>query len=123
MPGLRIMTEIPDKLYFKIGEVSKLTRVKPHVLRYWESEFKMVSPRKSNGNQRVYTRKDIDLILHIKQLIYKDKLTLQGAKKKVSEFQAKETDQLAFPFSEQKYQKALKSIRKELTSIKKILSH
>ncbi len=117
------MTEIPDKLYFKIGEVSKLTRVKPHVLRYWESEFKMVSPRKSNGNQRVYTRKDIDLILQIKLLIYKDKLTLEGAKKKVKEFQTKETDQLAFPFSEQKYQKALKSIRKELYSIKKILSH
>jgi DNA-binding transcriptional MerR regulator len=60
------MTQMPEKLYFKIGEVSRLTKVKPYVLRYWESEFKIISPRKSTGNQRVYTRKDIESILLIK---------------------------------------------------------
>ena len=114
--------EIPDKLYFKIGEVSKLTRVKPHVLRYWESEFNIVTPRKSNGNQRVYTKKDIELILSIKQLLYKDKLTLEGARKKVKELQTVDTDQMALPFAERKYQSTLKSIRKELYGIKKILT-
>jgi DNA-binding transcriptional MerR regulator len=62
------MTQIPDKLYFKIGEVASLTKVKPYVLRYWESEFKIISPRKSLTKQRVYNRRDIELILDIKRL-------------------------------------------------------
>jgi DNA-binding transcriptional MerR regulator len=115
------MTQIPEKRYFKIGEVSKLTRVKPYVLRYWESEFKIVSPRKSNGNQRVYTRKDIELILLIKKLLVKERFTLEGAKKRIREAQKENPKQLSFPFSERQYQSALKNIRKELNSIKRIL--
>ncbi|MEE9614758.1 MAG: MerR family transcriptional regulator [Thermodesulfobacteriota bacterium] len=123
-----MMVTIPEKLYFKIGEVSTITRVKPYVLRYWESEFKIISPRKSNGKQRVYTRKDVDLILRIKELLYKDRLTLEGAKKRMKELK-KEGDggkggkasQLGLPFSNKKYMDELKGIKKELGSIRKLL--
>jgi len=115
------MTQIPDKLYFKIGEVASLTKVKPYVLRYWESEFKIISPRKSLTKQRVYSRRDIELILDIKRLLYKEGFTLDGAKKKIKEIQAERTKQLDFGFNEKQFQTALKSIKKELTQIKKML--
>ncbi|MEK6531804.1 MAG: MerR family transcriptional regulator [Deltaproteobacteria bacterium] len=116
------MTEIPDKLYFKIGEVADITKVKPYVLRYWENEFKIVSPRKSKTKQRVYTKRDVQLILEIKRLLYKEKYTLEGAKKRVKEIQSEALKQLNFPFTDEKYQGMMKSIRKELTSIKKMLA-
>jgi DNA-binding transcriptional MerR regulator len=118
------MTVIPEKLYFKIGEVSKITRVKPYVLRYWENEFKIISPRKSQGRQRVYSRSDVELIIYIKKLIRTEKLTLEGAKKKARDFRKDTGDgkkQMNFPFGDKKYQSTLKSIRKDLNSIKKIL--
>jgi len=115
------MKEIPDKLYFKIGEVASITRVKPYILRYWESEFKIISPRKSQAKQRVYTRKDLELILDIKRLLYKDKYTLEGAKKQIKVIQAEKAKQLNFGFPDEKYISALKNIKKELNSIKKIL--
>lgn len=72
---------IPDKLYFKIGEVSDLVGVKPYVLRYWESEFKEITPVKSSSNQRLYRRKDVELLLKIRQLLYRERYTIHGAKK------------------------------------------
>lgn len=115
------MTQIPEKLYFKIGEVARLTRVKPHVLRYWESEFKIISPKKSLSKQRVYTRKDVEVIVEIKRLLYKEKYTLEGAKKKLRGLKAASSSQMNFPFTEEHYQKTLLSIRKDLVSIKEIL--
>lgn len=114
--------QIPDKLYFKIGEVSKITKVRPYVLRYWESEFRLISPKKSLSRQRVYTKNDIELILEIKKLLYKEKFTLEGAKKRIKEFRDQKSKQLDFPFSDTKYQSALKAIKKDLSSIKKMLS-
>jgi len=116
------MTQIPDKLYFKIGEVASLTKVKPYVLRYWESEFKIISPRKSLTKQRVYSRRDIELILDIKRLLYKEGFTLDGAKKKIKEIQAERAKQLDLGFGDRQIQSALKSIKKELTQIKKLLT-
>jgi DNA-binding transcriptional MerR regulator len=116
------MTQIPDKLYFKIGEVSSLTKVKPYVLRYWESEFKIISPRKSLTKQRVYNRRDIELILDIKRLLYKEGFTLDGAKKKIKEIQAERAKQLDFGFNDKQFQTALNAIKKELTQIKKLLA-
>jgi DNA-binding transcriptional MerR regulator len=72
---------IPDKLYFKIGEVSQLVGVEPYVLRYWESEFPGLSPRKSNTGQRMFRRKDVEMLLNIKQLLYEKKFTIEGARK------------------------------------------
>jgi len=72
--------EIPDKLYFKIGEVSELLAVKAHVLRFWESEFPQLAPKKSGTGHRLYRRKDVELLLRIKQLLYDQRFTIEGAK-------------------------------------------
>jgi DNA-binding transcriptional MerR regulator len=72
-----------DKRYYRIGEVSKITDVKPYVLRYWESEFRWMAPTKSRSNQRLYRRKDIDTILLIKKLLHEQRYTIAGAKKKL----------------------------------------
>ena len=71
-----------DKLFYKIGEVSNIADIETHVLRYWESEFSFLKPRKNNTGQRVYSRKDLELVLQIKNLLYKDKYTIAGVKKK-----------------------------------------
>ena len=74
----------PDKLFYKIGEVSDIAKVEPYVLRYWESEFQFLTPRKNKSGQRVYTRKNVELILQIKKLLYQEKYTIAGVKKKFS---------------------------------------
>ena len=73
--------EIPDKLFFRIGEVSELVGVEAYVLRYWESEFPGLSPKKSSSGQRMFRRKDVELLLNIKQLLYDKKFTIEGARK------------------------------------------
>ena len=72
--------DIPDKLYFKIGEVSELLGVEPYVLRYWETEFSVLSPKKSGTGHRLYRRKDVELLLRIKHLLYEKKFTIEGAR-------------------------------------------
>ncbi len=74
------MVEIPDKVYFKIGEVARLAELKPYVLRYWESEFGVLRPKKSRSGQRLYRRSDVELVLHIKDLLKKRKFTIAGAR-------------------------------------------
>lgn len=71
-----------EKLFYKIGEVSEVVEIEPHVLRYWESEFSFLNPRKNKTGQRVYTRKDLEIVLQIKNLLYKEKYTIAGVKKK-----------------------------------------
>lgn len=73
--------EIPDKLYFRIGEVSRLAGVKPYVLRFWETEFPGIGPKKSGTGQRLYRRKDVELVLEIKRLLYDMRFTIEGARK------------------------------------------
>jgi DNA-binding transcriptional MerR regulator len=75
---------IPDKLYFKIGEVRDITGVEPHVLRYWESEIKVIRPQRASSKQRLYRRVDIENILLIKRLLHEDGFTIPGAKKYLS---------------------------------------
>jgi len=76
---------IPEKLYYKIGEVSQITGVEPYVLRYWESEFKIINPVRTNSKQRLYRKRDLELILEVKKLLYKEKFTIAGAKKRLQE--------------------------------------
>lgn len=76
-----VTQEIPDKLYFRIGEVSKLTGIKQYVLRFWESEFPGLGPKKSGTGQRLYRRKDVELVLEIKHLLYEKRFTIEGARK------------------------------------------
>jgi DNA-binding transcriptional MerR regulator len=71
---------IPDRLYFRIGDVCRLTGLQPYVLRYWESEFRALSPKKSGSNQRLYRRKDVEQVLEIKHLLYDEKFTIEGAR-------------------------------------------
>jgi len=78
-----VPTVIPDKLYYRIGEVEAITEVPAYVLRYWESEFKLLRPKKNPAGQRLYRRKDLDLVLRIKSLLYDERLTLEGAKKRL----------------------------------------
>lgn len=74
---------IPEKIYFKIGEVCELVGVQPHVLRYWETEFPMLSPQKNRSGQRSYRRRDVEMALRIKELLYDEMFTIAGAKKKL----------------------------------------
>ena len=73
--------EIPNKLYFRIGEVAKLAGIKPYVLRFWESEFHGLGPKKSGTGHRLYRRKDVELVLEIKRLLYDKRYTIEGARK------------------------------------------
>ncbi len=79
---------IPDKLFFKIGEVAELTGTKPHVLRYWESEFQALRPAKGESGQRVYRKKDVEIVLSIKKLLYEENFTIAGAKKQMQKKRA-----------------------------------
>ncbi|MGA2185664.1 MAG: MerR family transcriptional regulator [Bryobacteraceae bacterium] len=73
--------EIPDKLYFRIGEVSRLAGIKPYVLRFWETEFSALMPKKSGTGHRLYRRKDVEAVLEIKRLLYDKRFTIEGARK------------------------------------------
>src|SRR3954466_9861196 len=81
------LSRIPEKLFFKIGEVCELIKVQPHVLRYWETEFPMLQPQKNRAGQRVYRRKDVEMVLRIRDLLYEEKFTIAGAKKKLQDEQ------------------------------------
>ena len=77
------MGELPPKLFFRIGEVAGLVGVEPHVLRYWEREFRSIRPTKSAKGQRVYSRKDVENLIRVRELLYRDGFTIAGAKKKL----------------------------------------
>jgi DNA-binding transcriptional MerR regulator len=77
------MADLPPKLFFRIGEVAGLVGVEPHVLRYWEREFRSIRPTKSAKGQRVYSRRDVENLLRVRDLLYRDGFTIAGAKKKM----------------------------------------
>ena len=93
---------IPNKLYFKIGEVSAITEVEPYVLRYWESEFKVIKPSRTQSKQRIYRKNDVELILEIKRMLYEEKLTIAGARKRLQELNARNKKQLQFNFTKKR---------------------
>src|SRR5262245_33410090 len=74
-------TRFPDKLFYRIGDVTEITGIKPHILRYWEAEFSGLHPRKTRAGQRLYERRDVELVLEIKKLLYEQRYTISGAKK------------------------------------------
>jgi DNA-binding transcriptional MerR regulator len=80
----RAAVSIPEKLFFKIGEVCDITGVQAHVLRYWESEFPMLAPQKNRAGQRTYRKRDVEMVLRIKELLYEDQYTIAGAKKRLT---------------------------------------
>ena len=115
-------SSLPDKIYFKIGEVSEIVGVEPYVLRYWETEFEVLKPSKAPSRHRLYKKRDVQLLLDIKRLLYSDGFTIEGARKKLKETKKEEKDQLRLPLSEQKYRNALVKIKKDLISLRKLLS-
>jgi DNA-binding transcriptional MerR regulator len=82
---MEVGSRIPEKLFFRIGEVCELIKVQPHVLRYWETEFPMLAPQKNRAGQRVYRRKDVEMVFRIRDLLYEEKFTIAGAKKRLLE--------------------------------------
>ena len=114
-----------ERLYYRIGEVSRITDLKPHVLRYWESEFRVIKPYKGGSLQRLYRKKDLDLILKIKKLLYEDGFTIAGAKKKIRDLERAESKQMKLRLVEKgskgKDRELLVSIREELKEIRKML--
>ena len=118
---------IPDKDEFKIGEVCDIAGVKPFVLRYWETEFPELAPAKGAGGQRTYSRGDVQLILRIKQLLYEERFTVAGAKKRLAEEQAprkpakKARVEPAAPEGPDRLRRALADIRHELEAVVEIL--
>ena len=112
---------IPDKMYFKISEVSKLTGLEPYILRYWESEFKMIKPMRTKTNQRLYRKKDLELIFKIKKMLYEEGFTIAGTKKRLDEESAKEPEQLNLNLEEKRYLNLLATVKKELKAIRAAL--
>ena len=113
---------IPDKLYFKIGEVAEITGVKPYVLRYWESEFKMVNPSKSRSRQRLYRKSDVELIFRIKELLYEERYTINGARKNLKELGYGRISQPELQFEKAGGKSVLDQVIRELKEIQKLLS-
>ncbi len=114
--------QLPDKLYFKIGEVSRIVEVKPYVLRYWETEFNLLKPGKAPSRHRLYKKKDVELLLDIRRLLYAEGYTINGARKKLKGNRKEEKHQLKLPLSDSKYKSALIKVQKDLQSLHKILS-
>ena len=117
---------LPDKDDFKIGEVCEIAGVKPFVLRYWETEFPELSPAKGAGGQRTYTKADVQLILRIKQLLYDERFTVAGAKKRLAEEVTERAPKPAKLDSRaanqvESLRRALKTTRRELESILTLL--
>jgi DNA-binding transcriptional MerR regulator len=83
---------LPDKLFYKIGEVSKISGVESYVLRYWETEFPFLKPRKNKSGQRVYVKKDVELILQVKRLLYQERYTIEGVRKKFGDNSARNSE-------------------------------
>lgn len=126
--------KIPNKLFFKIGEVCEITDTQPYVLRYWESEFPALAPAKNSSGQRIYRRRDIETVLRIKQLLYDEGFTIAGAKKRLeAELAAKsptpqsqaaasaELLEVAPPPVDERAQITIKQVREELRNILTLL--
>ena len=114
--------KIPDKLFFKIGEVADLASVEQHVLRYWEDEFETLQPNKNRSGQRSYEKKDVELVLEIQRLLYMEKYTIAGAKKKLKKSR-KKTTQLSLGFDRESFLNQKKKIISELESVIKVLDN
>jgi DNA-binding transcriptional MerR regulator len=106
-----------QKLYYSITEVAEMAQVKPHVLRYWETEFSLLRPRKNRAGNRVYRERDVRLVLMIRQLLYDEGFTIRGARKKLRETKSSEMEQIEIPFGTVERQEAFKQLRRELEQI------
>jgi len=119
--------ELPDRLYFKIGEVAKIVGVKPYVLRYWETEFSMIRPGKTRSKHRLYRRRDVETLLEIKRLLHTERFTIEGAKRRLkipttTAVPAASREQMNLPLGERTYREALVRLKKDVEDLYKLLS-
>ncbi|MCH7761200.1 MerR family transcriptional regulator [candidate division TA06 bacterium] len=117
------ISHLPKKAYYKISEVASICGIKPHVLRYWELEFSLLKPKKNRGGRRAYTETDIWVIREIKKLLYEERFTIDGAKKKLSTPGGRGSNhfQVAIPFDDHRAKEVLKIVKKEIEDLLKIL--
>jgi DNA-binding transcriptional MerR regulator len=113
-------TRIPDKFHFKIGEVSRILGVKPYVLRFWETEFR-ITPAKNQSQHRVYKRQEVETLLEIKHLLYEERFTIEGARTKLKERVKERQKQLKLDLADP-YRATLRQVKKDLARIKVILT-
>ena len=111
-------TEAVEKLYYRIGEVESISGVPAYVLRYWESEFKLLRPKKNAAGQRLYRQRDLELVQRIKTLLYEERLTLEGAKKRLLAESRRGSEQLDLGMREAAYADTLRRIRERLTALR-----
>ncbi len=107
-----------DKLYYKIGEVAQLVGVKASVLRFWESEFEFLRPEKSSTGQRLYTKKEVTLLQEVKRLLYTEKFTIEGVRKRINRHGKIRGDEVSHQDSESRYYGLLKDIKAELLALR-----
>jgi len=113
----------PEKLFYRIGDVSEITGIKPHVLRYWEEEFKGLHPRKNRAGQRIYERRDVELVLEIKKLLYEQRYTISGARKLLDRQARQASKQVAPGQAAAELSDALELCRRELRTLLTLLDH
>jgi DNA-binding transcriptional MerR regulator len=109
------------RLYYSISEVSDMIGVKPHVLRYWESQFKMLRPKKGRGGARMYRKRDIEVLFEIKQLLYDQRFTIAGARRRILDERADAKDQIELPFSRLDREEMLRGLRKDMEGLLNLL--
>jgi len=117
-PSVEII--IPDKLFFTISEVSDITMVKPYILRYWEKQFKFLKPVRSIGGQRSYRKKDVEMVVLIKRLLYEEKFTIAGAKNRLKELKEAKRNhpQMEINFREAELVDTVNRLKKKLENLK-----
>jgi DNA-binding transcriptional MerR regulator len=112
---------IPEKLYYRIGEIEAITEIPAYVLRYWESEFKLLRPKKNPAGQRLYRKRELDLVLRIKGLLYDERLTLEGAKKRLRAESRGGIDQMDLGLRGAALEEALRRTRERLRALRERL--
>lgn len=116
------MKSLPTgKLYYSISEVSDLVGVKAHVLRYWETQFKMLRPRKGRGGARMYRKREIETLFEIKQLLYDQRFTIAGARRRILDGTADDREQIELPFSKLEREEKLRALRKDMEGLLNLL--
>lgn len=111
----------PEKLYYKIGEVASLIGVKPYVLRYWESEFNVIRPAKTKSKHRLYRRRDVEILREVKRLLHVERLTIEGAKKRLQGKIATAAPRTKSPSAEAKLRAVLVRLKKEIEALHRLL--
>jgi DNA-binding transcriptional MerR regulator len=114
--------QLPDRLYFRIGEVAALVGVKPYVLRYWEREFRIVKPAKTRSQHRLYRRRDVEALQQIKRLLHEERFTIEGARKHLKRLRQRAREQGRVRNGSRAYRSLLLRVKAEIESLHRMLA-